>query len=116
MAKRGRKPGTPKTGGRQKGTPNRKTKELQHRVEASGLTPLDYMLAVMRNPRLPVAMRFDAARSAAPYIHPRLSAIEHTGKDGGPIITERVSDIEAGRRMLFLLNQAAEATSKAIQR
>lgn len=25
------------------------------------------------------------ARHAAPYIHPRLSAIEHTGKDGAPL-------------------------------
>jgi hypothetical protein len=27
----------------------------------------------------------DAARDAAPYIHPKLSAIAHTGADGGPI-------------------------------
>lgn len=27
----------------------------------------------------------DAARDAAPYIHPKLTAVEHTGKDGGPI-------------------------------
>jgi hypothetical protein len=25
------------------------------------------------------------AKHAAPYIHPRLSAIEHTGKDGAPL-------------------------------
>ena len=25
------------------------------------------------------------ARHAAPYVHPRLSAIEHTGKDGTPL-------------------------------
>ena len=25
----------------------------------------------------------EAAKDAAPYVHPRLSAIEHTGKDGG---------------------------------
>lgn len=27
----------------------------------------------------------DAARDAAPYVHPRLAAVEHTGKDGGAI-------------------------------
>ena len=27
----------------------------------------------------------DAARDAAPYVHPKLAAIEHTGKDGGPV-------------------------------
>lgn len=30
-------------------------------------------------------VRLDAAKSAAPYIHPRLAAIEHKGEGGGPI-------------------------------
>ena len=34
----------------------------------------------------------DAARDAAPYVHPKLAAVEHTGKDGGPI--KMVSKIE----------------------
>jgi hypothetical protein len=25
------------------------------------------------------------AKDAAPYMHPRLAAVEHTGEDGGPI-------------------------------
>ena len=33
-------------------------------------------------------MSVDAAASAAPYIHPRLAAIEHTGKDGKDLIPE----------------------------
>ena len=57
-----------------------------------GITPLEYMLQVMRTepredmePREYMAtfmLRFEAAKAAAPYIHPRLAAIEHTGKDG----------------------------------
>lgn len=31
--------------------------------------------------------------------------MEHTGKDGGPIQTENVSDIEAARAIAFLLNE-----------
>lgn len=30
-------------------------------------------------------MAHDCARDAASYIHPKLAAIEHTGKDGGPM-------------------------------
>lgn len=30
-------------------------------------------------------MAHECARDAAPYMHPKLSAIEHTGADGGPI-------------------------------
>ena len=61
----------------------------------SGITPLDYMLEIMRAP-IPTdvdadvrvsmtAQRFEAAKASAPYVHPRLAAIEHTGKDGSPL-------------------------------
>lgn len=38
-------------------------------------------------------MAHECARDAAPYIHPKLSAVSHTGPDGGPIkhqIVERI--------------------------
>jgi hypothetical protein len=38
-----------------------------------------------------LAMRFEAAKAAAPYIHPRLAAIEHTAPDG---IDLRVTKVE----------------------
>lgn len=34
--------------------------------------------------------------------------VEHTGKDGGPIETKEVSDLEAARRMAYLLSLAAD--------
>ena len=37
-----------KTGGRQKGTPNKATAERQAEIAASGLTPLDFLLNIMR--------------------------------------------------------------------
>jgi hypothetical protein len=46
------------------------------RIGRSGLTPVDFMLSTMRNRKLDLATRLDAARSVAPYLHPRLSAIE----------------------------------------
>ena len=108
-----------KTGGRQKGTRNKRTQALQAEVEAvrmqvdaSGMTPLDFILAVMRDPAADPALRFDAAKAAAPYIHPRLAAVEHTGADRGPIQAEtrQISDIEAARWIGRLLTKAA-ATS-----
>lgn len=68
--------GTPKTGGRHRGTKNKKTREQVAKVTASGLTPLEYMLQVMRNEELPRDERMDAAYKSAPYVHPRLTAIE----------------------------------------
>jgi hypothetical protein len=68
-----------KTGGRQKGTPNKRTQEVVAKIEASGLTPLDYMLKVMRDENELPDVRLDAAKAAAPYVHPRLATIENTG-------------------------------------
>lgn len=74
-----------KTGGRKKGTPNKKNAAVIKAVEEGGITPLEYMLRVMRDPRADGARRDDMAKSAAPYVHSRLSAVEHKGADGGPI-------------------------------
>jgi len=39
-------------------------------------TPLDYLLAVMRDESADRSVRFQAAKAAAPFVHPRLSSIE----------------------------------------
>ena len=75
----GRPKGYPKTGGRQKGTPNKATAARAAEIAASGLTPLDYMLKVMRDEDEAPDVRLDAAKAAAPYVHPRLATIETTG-------------------------------------
>jgi hypothetical protein len=76
-----------KTGGRQKGTRNKATLRRQRDVERSGTTPLEYMLKVMRNPKADSGRRDDMAKAAAPYVHPKLASMQHTGKGGGPITT-----------------------------
>jgi len=40
-------------------------------------------LRVMRDESADLQTRADMAKSAAPYIHPRLQAVEHAGWDGG---------------------------------
>lgn len=71
--------------GRPAGSPNRKTRELADRLLAEGLTPLAYLLSVVRDEGAERAQRMDAAKAAAPYCHARLAAIEHSGPDGGPV-------------------------------
>lgn len=66
--------------GRKKGSPNKKTAEVQKAVAESGTTPLEYMLQVMRNPLAEEHQRLDAAKSAAPYVHAKLSSIEMNAK------------------------------------
>jgi len=45
------------------------------------------MLQVMRDEKAETAARLDAAKAAAPYVHPKLAAIDNThhGPDGGPV-------------------------------
>jgi hypothetical protein len=67
--------GLAKSGGRTKGVRNRKTERGKTAAERTGVTPLDFLLKVMRNVKEPMWLRIDCAKAAAPYVHPRLSAI-----------------------------------------
>lgn len=51
------------------------------------------------------------------YHIPKLARVEHTGKDGGPIETKSMSDLELGRRFLFDLELAERnsATQETVQ-
>jgi hypothetical protein len=64
-----------KTGGRQKGVRNKATAAKAAAIAESGLTPLDYLLDVMRNSE-DQFQRMYAAKAAAPYVHPRLASLE----------------------------------------
>lgn len=86
-----------KTGGRQKGTPNKATAARQDEITNSGLTPLDYMLGILRDETTDPKRRDWAAKEAAPYVHPRLATtdMKHTGADGGPIVFKTVYEDRA---------------------
>ena len=53
-------------------------------IRASGSAPLDYLLQVMRDERQELAKRLDAAKAAAPYVHPRLASVAVGNKDDKP--------------------------------
>ena len=95
-----------KTGGRKKGVPNKSTVARQAEIAAArkrGLTPLAMLQesaailwrrATTKKGKRLKEEDFDlelmeracvVAKDAAPYLHPRLNAIQHTGKDGEPI-------------------------------
>ncbi|WNJ88476.1 hypothetical protein [Bosea sp. 685] len=44
-----------------------------------GLTPLDYMLTMLRDESLEPKARFEIAKAAAPYVHAKLATVEHSG-------------------------------------
>ena len=80
-ARGGKRPGA----GRKQGAPNKATAKRQKEVAASGLTPLDFMLTVLRDEAASMDNRMWAAEKAAPYVHAKLASVEVTGKDGGPL-------------------------------
>jgi hypothetical protein len=66
----------PKTGRRQKGVANKRTREIADAAVREGLTPLEYMLDVLRDEKADPDRRDRMATAATPYIHPRLSNVE----------------------------------------
>lgn len=75
-----------KTGGRRKGVPNKRTAKIAKAISDAGLTPLAYMLRVLRNAKEDPARRAWAAKEAAPYVHPKLAQVELANKDGKPFL------------------------------
>ena len=53
-------------------------------IRATGAAPLDFMLQVMRDESLEPAKRLDAAKAAAPYVHPRLASVAVGNADDKP--------------------------------
>jgi hypothetical protein len=102
---RGSKPGE-RRGGRQLGTPN-KTTVLANTAFAAAtsnpeLSPLDFFLAVMRDPSIPADWRFKAAQAAAPYFHPKPERAQAVD----PEATAKQIESESGRDPL---SEAIEA-------
>ena len=93
--------------GRKTGSLTKRTRQIAEAVATQGITPLEVMMKVMHQlyeeagnvseqdlgdkelaneARIKLLnMAATVGRHAAPYVHPRLSAIEHTGKDGVPL-------------------------------
>lgn len=99
MPRGGRRPGA----GRRKGSKVTRTREVAERIAADGMmTPLQYVIDVMRDPKTARKRRDWAAATALPYCHPRLQAVE--GNPDKPIVVEhQVGTLDAARRIAFVL-------------
>src|SRR5215510_3616640 len=83
-----------KTGGRQKGTPNKRTVERQSAIaaiKASGKSPMAFFADLLGNEQAPLELRFQAAKELAPYVHPKLSSIE--SRAGGMTHEDRLAEL-----------------------
>jgi hypothetical protein len=73
------------------------------------VTPLDLLLALMRNPNLSVADRTDLAKACLPYCHPRLAPSQQneTPSDHVPLI-ERIKEYKRRAAMAKAINLAVD--------
>ena len=88
-------PKKPKTGGRQKGTPNKRTAERQAAIaaiKASGKSPIDFFNDLLKNEEAPLELRFSAAKELAPYVHPKLASVE--SRVGGKTHEQRLEELQ----------------------
>jgi hypothetical protein len=74
----GRPPGTPKTGGRGKGTRNRATASIMKKLEAMGCDPLVGLAKIAMDEATPIELRVRCFGELAPYIYPKRKAVETT--------------------------------------
>lgn len=82
-----------KTGGRKPGSLNKRTLELQALAQGEPEmdSPLDFLTSVFRNVALDLDYRIEAAKAAAPYVHPRLAAVTLKGDEDNPVrVVERI--------------------------
>jgi hypothetical protein len=68
--------GRAKTCGRKPGTVNQRTRDIAEKAASEGITPLEYMLAVMHDPNATPERRDHMAIAAAPFMHPRLAHVD----------------------------------------
>lgn len=98
---RGAHPGE-RRGGRSKGTRNKRTEAQAAAIAEAGVTPLEYLISIMRDPKALRAERIEAAKAAAPYVHPKLSTITASvngsfgSRDVRELSTEELKVIAAG--------------------
>ena len=90
-----------KTGGRQKGTKNKRSERLERAIGeireaqqlAPGLMPLDFLLQVVRDTSQEMSVRVTAATQAAKYCHPTIAsvAVEHTNVPATELTTDALA-------------------------
>jgi hypothetical protein len=118
--------GARKNAGRKAGAATKRTREIADKAAEEGITPLEVMLSNMRFAHLEAsgilekllasdaekpngfdslkelmryrAMAQEAAKDAAPYVHPRLAAIEHSGEIKTRSLAEELAELNGSQR------------------
>lgn len=104
----GRRPGA----GRPRGKRDRAVREALAEAGRSGELPLAYMLAVMRDGREDPKRQDAMAIAAAPYCHPRLSAVDSKSRLDLTALSDE--QLEALRRFLLAIGDTQQPAMPAL--
>ena len=97
---------------RKESVPNKAARRRRAVIAASRETPLDYMLRVMHDETADNERRDEMAKIAAPYVHPRLSAIEHPVENA----FESLSDDELIAELERLIAERPSSVEPALRK
>ena len=107
-------------GGRQRGTLNKKTVLRNAALAAAAsdpnISPLDFLLGVMRDPHLSTDLRIKVALAAVPFVHAKPGNAPSRLRVTQGIETpprREMGDVEVARRLASLLELGAEKVDKA---
>jgi hypothetical protein len=82
---RGAKPGE-RRGGRQKGTPNKRTIAVAEKLEELGCDPIEGMAKIAMDKNTELSFRAQMYKELAQYVAPKRKAIEGRSEDGQSFI------------------------------
>lgn len=108
MSRGGKRPNS----GRRRGSANRINAQAREKAMSGGISPLDYLLSVMRNRREPKRMRMDAAKAALPFVHARLAVTESVAGTGLGFIGHQAEHRSAMEIIEERIRRLAEARQR----
>jgi hypothetical protein len=74
--KGGRPPGYPKTGGRQKGSPNKATLDVAEKLDALGCDPIEGLAKIAMDGKNTTEIRARCFIELAQYLHPKRKPVD----------------------------------------
>lgn len=75
-----------KTGGRTRGTPNRRTQDIQSLLASLGCDPIEGMARIAMDPEHPVEVRARMYAELAGYVAPKRKAVQLDGGDTNRVV------------------------------
>ncbi len=99
---------------RTQGALNKRTRAALHAAQTGelgggGESPVDYLLRVMRDSKKADELRIEAAKAVAPYLAPKLSAVEVSGHNDPE---EKLTHAELLKQFEILMNAHPEVLAR----